>query len=434
MKKFETILLLVVMSSLASGCGGPSAVEAIPRESQFKPVLVAEEADSDQPATESAAAKNNLDVSFFHEDLVACLQIEVDRVLSHPDFQEVPWDSVEEQLSPLLGEENSKLAVMKRCWVLLDRDSFNLDATQSSVSPVVIVLEYLEPFNGQQFSEAITAKLSDEDANGEIVAEKLNDQRIALGAPNLIRKLRKGNGQQTAIAKKFAQLELKPEVNGILMFAPIRGVLQSFASMAAAFSKEDQALSSLPEVLTHVELQLSASGDELVMARIFHDDAELAGELTELLQANLAGGNSGNGSVLNAITASQQQMMLPIRATAVFAEIGNDIQERDLFSVSAQEDFVSIRLQRPEKIKELITAVVEDGQRQALLLERIKQFNEIAAALKKYDDQYGCLPSSESLQDHPDGLPNQFSWRVALLPLLGEQELYEQFDFAQTVG
>ncbi len=433
--KIEIAFLCATLLGLFIGCGGPSAVDAIPRQSKFKPKLVADQMiseDSDDPVL---VAKNDLDVSFLHEDHVACLQIAVDRILANPDFQDVPWDSLEEQLRPLIGEENSKLANILRGWILLDRDNLNLVAAQGSASPLVFVLEYANPVQDLQLAEVSEARMSAEDADANFFVEKLDDNRIALGAANLLRKLRKKNGSQTAIARKFSQLDETCELNGVLLFGPMRGLLQSVAGMASAFGNGNQALSALPEALEHLELQLSVSGDELVSARIFLNDAGLAEDLSQLIQESLGDGSGGNGAAFEAFRGSPPEMMIPIRSTNLLSQVGKDIQERQLLSVSSGEMsgdyFVSLTLEPPEKIKELVSAVIEDARQQALLLERTQQFNEIAEAMKKYEQQYGCLPSSEALLDHPDGLPNQFSWRVALLPLLGEQELYEKFDFSQ---
>ncbi len=397
--------------------------------------MVADQVIGEDSGDAVSITKNDLDVSFLHEDHVACLQIDVGRILANPDFQDVPWSSLEDQLRPLIGEENSQLANIQHVWILLDRDNLNLVAAQDSASPLVFVLEYESPIQETQLAEASEARVSAVDDGADLFAEKLDDNRIALGATNLLSKLRKNSGSRTAIARKFSQLDTKSELNGVLLFGPVRGLLQSIAGMASAFGSENQALSDLPASLEHLELQLSVSGDDLVSAKIFLEDAGLAEDLLQLLQSSLEGGVGGNGAALANFGGIQPEMMIPIRSTSLLSQVGKDIEDRQLLSVSSGElsgdYFVTLTLERPEKFKELVTAVIEDGRQQALLLERTQQFNEIAEAMKKYEQQHKCLPSSEALFEHPDGLPNQFSWRVALLPLLGEQELYEKFDFSQ---
>jgi len=54
--------------------------------------------------------------------------------------------------------------------------------------------------------------------------------------------------------------------------------------------------------------------------------------------------------------------------------------------------------------------------------------SQLALAMQSYHDRYGTYPPAHS--DAPDGTP-MHSWRVLLLPFLGQKRLYEQYDFSK---
>lgn len=58
----------------------------------------------------------------------------------------------------------------------------------------------------------------------------------------------------------------------------------------------------------------------------------------------------------------------------------------------------------------------------------VGQLKQIGAALQNYNDVYGCLPPV-CITD-PKGKP-MHSWRVLILPFIGQQQLYDQYDFSE---
>jgi hypothetical protein len=63
------------------------------------------------------------------------------------------------------------------------------------------------------------------------------------------------------------------------------------------------------------------------------------------------------------------------------------------------------------------------GSRKATCEARLRQ---IGLALQNYHDQHGSFPPAYTLG--PDNKP-WHSWRVLILPQLGEQKLYQEYRF-----
>ena len=439
---------LLAILSLVVGCGEPAAVDATPRTSKFQPVFGLNDSKSESLGTERPQ-NNDLDLSFFHEDHFACLELDVAKAIKNPELGEIPWSKVEEQLAVWVGAENAQLKKIDRAWMLLDRGNLNLAALQSSASPVVFVLEYGSPINSASLSKAEAEKkdaadqkvkatnlANQDDPSGrpkitneaDVSVLELNEKRIALGGTALLKKLSAGSGQTTGLAKKFAHLDLQPDVNGVLIIGPIRGLLQSIFGMAAGFSPEAQKLSELPELVEHLEFQLSLDDQDMIRANIYLEDESMTKELGRMINENLAADSAG--TFPGGVGARSPELMMPVESTKILETIGKDIRERGLLTVNAKDKMVAIKLKRPDQMKELISAIINDGQKQSKLVLRTENLDRIANALKEYEAKNGALPAA-SVSLNAAGEPNLFSWRVALLPFLGEQELYDQFDFSQ---
>ncbi|MCA8997183.1 MAG: DUF1559 domain-containing protein [Planctomycetaceae bacterium] len=81
-----------------------------------------------------------------------------------------------------------------------------------------------------------------------------------------------------------------------------------------------------------------------------------------------------------------------------------------------------------DKLPELLKPALQQARSAAMTAGEKNNLKQIALAFHNYHDSYGRLPAMDSR-----GLPNEeergegLSWRVHLLPFLGEQALYDQF-------
>jgi hypothetical protein len=236
------------------------------------------------------------------------------------------------------------------------------------------------------------------------------------------------------------QMKLDGDIDGLVDIGPIRKTLEGIFDMLGAFGGEEMAkFSRLPEVLQRVELSFSLDSKKLFQAVVFIDDDELASELASLASGNSQSGVSpllGGGLPFGLGGSSagggrDVDMMISPTSAAVITEVGEEIADKELFSIEGKERSLTMTLERPSQLNELITAALYDAKRQFELAQRIENLGRIATAMEAYVEKHDCFPPSGVVTDSAEGLPSQFNWRVGLLPYLDEQTLYDQFDFSK---
>ncbi|MCD4726608.1 MAG: DUF1559 domain-containing protein [Pirellulales bacterium] len=74
----------------------------------------------------------------------------------------------------------------------------------------------------------------------------------------------------------------------------------------------------------------------------------------------------------------------------------------------------------------LLLPAISSARKANRRVQCVKNLKQIGLALRSYEDQYGCLPPP-CIHDVTGRAKH--SWRVLILPFLGYESLYEQYDF-----
>ena len=399
---------------------------------------------------------NDIDFSFLHEDHFACLSINLSQVMSHKELAEVPWDSIQEQLEAMLGPANSRLEAINRIWVLLDRESMQLMMGGQSSNPLVYVIDYKSFPNLEELEKAQSDLLlsqkenpkpagenesDEEDSEQEpalvTTAKQIGDSRIVIGSPSLTNKLT-GQGTASELQRELAKLDFESDIEGLISIGPIRPTLKTLLSMAAQFGGEEaKELAKVPDALQRVEFEFSLQGDNVMETSVFIDDPEMVEELTRITQQAQqdSGGAMPMGGAMGFPMGGmggpngEQESMFPLTAPPIMEKVGKQIQDDNLFSVESETDKLVFQLQRPEAMTELITASIKDANRGFRFGQRAMQLQQIGKGLEAYYREHECFPPAGAVKDSAKGLPDQLNWRVGLLPYIGQDDLYQQFDF-----
>ena len=418
---------------VGAGCGGPDSVEAKPRAGANKPVFGSTKSlATDKPS-------NGLDLSFVHADHFACVSINVKKVIANPDLVDVPWDTLESELAELVGPNNSNLKNIDRVWVLMDRDSLSFGEDRQPQSPFVIVLDFNSFGNEVELDEMMRKSIEQSDTTSKMQVTLIGERRVVIASSELSSKFSKSKGESN-LARQMKRMKLDADVDALVDIGPIRSTLTSMFGMMGAFGGEEfEMLTRLPELLQRVEVSLSLDSNELLQAVAYIDDDDMTKELAKLAMGN---DDAGTTSMMGAglpfglggpqgARGESQAVMIPPTSTAVLNDVGREISEEGLFSVEGKDRKVTFRLERPAKIKELMTASLYDAKRQIELAARVEKIKQIGAAIEAYSEKHGCLPPGGVVPQSSEGLPPQFNWRVGILPFLDAQELYDQFDFSK---
>ena len=443
------------------GCSGPDAVNAKPRGESNQVAIVSEATSNESAQNElrgSESANASLDTRFIKPDHFGCAIINVTRIFGNKEFADLPWSEFENVMAGWVGDQNAKLNLIDRVWVLLDREFFQLGQGASGAdSPVIYVVEYKNPIDSKSIpvrpgtvsadSTAVENSVAKEtvasqsentisQAPAAMVAMAIDEKRIAIGSRKAIDKLNIEVRERSPLVGEVLKFNLEMEMVGLVTTSPIRSTLRSIIELAAGFNAETKKLVDLPDELRSIDLHLNLESNSDFFGVDFKiEDENLRKDLFRLFSESM---NSGSESVSPAMPmgglsalAGRSEQMIETQSDDVIQAVGKEIAESHLFSVKEIEDSIQIRLERPGKFSELVEAVAADANKQIELQKRISAMKKIANALKAYELKNGSLPSASSVAPGGDH-PAQFSWRVALLPYMGYQELYDQFDFTET--
>ena len=459
---------LATCLALLVGCT-KSTVEAVPRNSNAKPVF------GNKLLAEEEKKSGDINFDFVHADHFACLSLNIKQIVSHDEFKDISWESVEKQMAEVVGPKNAKLESIERVWLMLDRQSVSMMMEGTYDGLFVTVIQYKTSPDLDQLAIANSARAASadkEDDQGEetepvavsegetsssesppqfenLSALAIGGNRIAIGSKQLIGKMKRPQ-QPNQLSRQLSRLEFSADVEGIVAAGPVRETLKSVFGIAAQFGgKEAKKFASLPDVLEQIEIKICLDGgesNELMSVKALIDDPGMIEEVVRATRKAISQPSSENGGTGKTgigemfgggFQGSQkdQQAIFDLKTTPVAEQVFQEIQEKELFAVDSDNGSVTFRLGRPEQTSELISAMVADSQRAMEFEQRVSKMRRIAAAMESYHEKYDCFPPKgvvrpkESVEEN--SIPPQLNWRVGLLPFLGEQSLYEQFDFQQ---
>lgn len=97
----------------------------------------------------------------------------------------------------------------------------------------------------------------------------------------------------------------------------------------------------------------------------------------------------------------------------------------DLTKLSQNDTRTSLQVMKPAKFEAYIKQLVEQAQKAARRMEDGNKFKQVGLAMHNFGDVRKQFPFKPSEQR---GVHQNLSWRVAVLPFIEQQRLYQQFD------
>jgi hypothetical protein len=120
-----------------------------------------------------------------------------------------------------------------------------------------------------------------------------------------------------------------------------------------------------------------------------------------------------------AVLASQHAVRKHVPGAAQIAEMIVPQVEGSRLTVSFNEANQGI-----DRLRDLVTPPLEQARESSHRVACMNNLKNLALAMHNFHDAYGSFPPSASYDDQGKQL---LSWRVFVLPFIGEQKLYEQF-------
>lgn len=442
-KRSKTMIIFSLVL-LISGCGDRDVVVGTPR-SDSNPAKF----DVGNTSMETRP-KLGKELAFIPPNFSGLMRVNFAEVFHDSALAELPWKQVEKQLASVVGEQNANLANLRYIWIFLDKELPFLGGSSSGGLPLVVVLEFVQPPDAAVIPDTLElaeaeqelSDIDDEDqAKGgdvlDVVVQAIDFNRIAIGSSALVGKF-DGKQKRSLIASDFEAMDSDNDISGVVDITAYRSMFEMVTGMASAFGAPSLGpMARLPEELRKIELSASISGDEMLeLTAAFEDDEfvqEMAAILNEQLEEMLSANQSGFGGGLPlgrmGGVAGGESMLVP-KMLKPLAAVAAEISDAELVSLAMESNQLTLTMKRPQNLNLLIKAIVEDGVSQSKLNSRQESLRKVAKALKAYHLENGFLPPAGWIADPQSKVRPQFNWRVGLLPELGEQELYDQFDFS----
>ncbi len=426
-----SLVLCILAISLFSGCDR-SSVSGQPRESKFDVVRGGE-------VKQAVVARSSLDLGFLNSNHFACICVNVKSIRQNPTLEDFPWDALLKPMQTAIGTDNAKLDSLDRLWLVFDRSGTDF-GDPAAPSPIIFILDFQSAIDSDALKAAQQrqrglAKAGSDQARHEPVARMVTSTRVVIASEELASQIASNSDstRRTPLSQQLAKLSFESDIEGAVTLTPIQDLIDQGLTAAQAFGGDElKKWEQLPQSLQETTFQLSLSKSPTFVGNLLIDDPVLLSSIEELFSAS-NGGQSGGGSMgMLGMLGNQptNTSMFETQSTTWLEKVGVEIQQQELFSVAAQNQTLTMTLQRPPSLDPLIKSGLADISHQAEYASRLEKLRLLADALKQYESEFGCLPPAGTIVDHPDGLPDQFNWRVGLASV-SAPEVYASFDFSK---
>ena len=370
---------------------------------------------------------NDLDTSIISSDAFAALVVKPQRLLSQS------WAQDEKIKAGLL--------------VMVDRLGFSpMDCKTMLVAisppqtpediPMVGRMDFETPIDlssiAQEFGDALSL-IEEEGVSYFVTSDKKMAYRSAgegviyFGELKRLRQLEQKSSASGALARRLRGIELSGDATLLVDFAPIRPLLAQAASMTqqpfAGPSPEEEGvpLEKLLAQLDSLSMSLDTAAEEVVVAEMDLGDSELAAQVAASSKKQISQFKIIGPLALSAALSGVPDDVSSAVSTLLYGVLGG-------LKITSSDNQVVAKLRLPTNIADQFQVLLAYAGQLQLQEERSESFAVLGNALAEVLEQ-GYVPPS--IEDHPEWFDadgqSKLSWRVHLLPLLGEAELHAKF-------
>lgn len=445
-----SLIYLAAVCTLLSGCSEPTSAPASDRSSTKSAVFKSELDKQPKETKGPKVPASGKTLAFVHPDHFGLISIDVPQVVNSPTLSQVAWPQLETLLQDTVG--TGSIESIERIWVVLDREFFSLLPTgDESQNPMVIVIDQKKDFDLDALATQLQKSISPESGITPFQLEVGQTQevsqfasvylptptRLITGSHAAVAKLTKSDATHQLLVDKYYHLDPK-YLTGVVEVESIRPQLKTIFDMIGSVGPMKDYV-KLPDALKQISLQVDLDSDQLASLNLRITDKPLAQLIANAIQSSGSGsspmGAWGMGGMLGGGGFAGMQMpvlMYDPQMQKSMESVATEIAEKQLMSVRLKDQDVRIKLKRPGTLDEFVSSIIEDQQHMAQLLVRQTQAQKIAVALQAYEQAFGHLPPAGLVTpDEADEKTRaQFNWLTGILPELGHQDLYEQFEFS----
>lgn len=370
---------------------------------------------------------NDLDTSIISSDAFAALVVKPQRLLSQSWAQD---EKIKAGLLELVDRLGFSPMDCKTMLVAISPPQTPEDI------PMVGRMDFETPIDlssiAQEFGDALS--LIEEGGVSYFVT---SDQKMAyrsagegviyFGELKRLRQLEQKSSAAGALARRLRGIELSGDATLLVDFAPIRPLLAQAASMTqqpfAGPSPEEEGvpLEKLLAQLDSLSMSLDTAAEEVVVAEMDLGDSELAAQIAASSKKQISQFKIIGPLALSAALSGVPDDVSSAVSTLLYGVLGG-------LKITSSDNQVVAKLRLPNNIADQFQVLLAYAGQLQLQEERSESFAVLGNALAEVLEQ-GYVPPS--IEDHPEWFDadgqSKLSWRVHLLPLLGEAELHAKF-------
>ena len=370
---------------------------------------------------------NDLDTSIISSDAFAALVVKPQRLLSQSWAQD---EKIKAGLLELVDRLGFSPMDCKTMLVAISPPQTPEDI------PMVGRMDFETPIDlssiAQEFGDALS--LIEEGGVSYFVT---SDQKMAyrsagegviyFGELKRLRQLEQKSSAAGALARRLRGIELSGDATLLVDFAPIRPLLAQAASMTqqpfAGPSPEEEGvpLEKLLAQLDSLSMSLDTAAEEVVVAEMDLGDSELASQIAASSKKQISQFKIIGPLALSAALSGVPDDVSSAVSTLLYGVLGG-------LKITSSDNQVVAKLRLPTNIADQFQVLLAYAGQLQLQEERSESFAVLGNALAEVLEQ-GYVPPS--IEDHPEWFDadgqSKLSWRVHLLPLLGEAELHAKF-------
>lgn len=402
----------VVLACGLVGCSGSGPVADAVNPEPVKLAAVAE----------PIVSTNNLDLTFLGPDSVIA-------VVAFPSrLSQRPWATdpvLREPLDRFFTAGGEQTIDWTKCERLAVAVAIEPSSSASPTPPVTVRSEWLEPTTIDQVLGP-TEGFADQTIDGRNYKVNVeagvgfwqeNDKTIWFSSWERLKTLHERKAPTSRLARALAARPLTTDAEVIIDLASVRQFSEGMNPNSEGEGEGDDALmqAAMEKAKTMV-IEVDSSQDRMLLATVALGDAQLATDLQKMGRQRMQ-----QAFVMVSTLAAFQFSRLPEETGAAATELLQTVWQGIKLEAEGEEIKLSLTVAdtvRPKLALLIDYAVVE--QRKA---QRRAAFQQVAEAIKKYVAEKGDVPRDTLAAD---GTP-LLSWRVALLPYLDEQALYDEF-------
>jgi prepilin-type processing-associated H-X9-DG protein len=367
------------------------------------------------------------------KDSVSVFSLEFAKMRSSKDFELWPWEVLEVVAKEQFGVSLESIEAIDGMVLM-----------PSPEPEFGISIRTKEPFDiarlPEQMFSPIGSSPKDESLKFRDLVEapmmrlmQREPTRVILGTPGALRRMTSSRlqpggpfvqmvQQSPAILRLAVNLETLRDLISAFALADENQIPEEiFHDIEQTIDLTDNAMVELfPDPNTAMQLSLGTSGPdktELLNKSLLRIRQAFLGMVSDAMLQDMEQGPSVSDQMNQAIKSYAARVRKVIDSESFW-----EVQDQRL--VIKVEKNMGASYQVIGVMAGMLLPAVQSAREAARRMESSNNLKQMALALHNYHDAYTKLPA-QAIVD-PDGTP-LLSWRVAILPFLGENELYQQF-------